>query len=158
HLGMTFLSPALPRAIFAECIPPANILPPWAPQDWSFPMLPAMEERFLRTDLPLFHLTREADPPSLRAVQRNGVMAREKDFSLWNETHDPSGEIRAIYRPLFEKLQAQPRGQIRALDQRLEATMREMGVTFDAARDRPWGRRPWFCDLLPHIFPPEEWT
>ena len=35
--------------------------------------------------------------------------------------------------------------------------MREMGVTFDIARERPWGRRPWFCDVLPQIFTPEEW-
>lgn len=35
--------------------------------------------------------------------------------------------------------------------------MREMGVTFDISRDRPWGQRPWFCDLLPQIFTPEEW-
>ena len=49
-------------------------------------------------------------------------------------------------------------GQIRALDERLEATMREMGVTFDIARERPWGRRPWFCDLLPaDLCAPEEW-
>ncbi len=35
--------------------------------------------------------------------------------------------------------------------------MREMGVTFDIARDRPWGRRPWFCDLMPQVFTPDEW-
>lgn len=35
--------------------------------------------------------------------------------------------------------------------------MREMGVTFDVVRDRPWGRRPWFCDLLPQIFSAGEW-
>ena len=62
-----------------------------------------------------------------------------------------------MYRPLFERMDALPRPQLRALDERLEATMREMGVTFDISRDRPWGRRPWFCDLLPQIFTPEEW-
>ena len=62
-----------------------------------------------------------------------------------------------VYRPLFQRLDALPRGQVRALDERLEATMREMGVTFDIARERPWGRRPWFCDVLPQIFTPEEW-
>ncbi len=35
--------------------------------------------------------------------------------------------------------------------------MREMGVTFDIIRDNPWGQQPWICDLLPHIFPAEEW-
>jgi uncharacterized circularly permuted ATP-grasp superfamily protein len=58
---------------------------------------------------------------------------------------------------LLERLDALPRTQIRALDERLEATMREMGVTFDIARERPLGLRPWFCDLLPQIFAPQEW-
>ncbi len=35
--------------------------------------------------------------------------------------------------------------------------MREMGVTFDIGRDRPWGRRPWYCDLMPHIVTESEW-
>lgn len=35
--------------------------------------------------------------------------------------------------------------------------MREMGVTFDIVRDRPWGRRPWFCDLMPQVFTDAEW-
>ena len=78
-------------------------------------------------------------------------------FSHWGETQDASGKIRPVYGPLFQRLDALPRPQIRSLDERLEATMREMGVTFDIARERPWGRRPWFCDLLPQIFTPQEW-
>lgn len=78
-------------------------------------------------------------------------------FAHWGETHDSSGEIRPAYRPLFQRLQSLPLKQLRGLDERLEATMREMGVTFDISRERPWGRRPWFCDLLPQIFGPEEW-
>ncbi len=77
--------------------------------------------------------------------------------SLWNETRDPSGEVRPVYRPLFQPLDAMRPSGIRALDDRLEATMREMGVTFDISRERPWGKRPWYCDLLPQIFTPEEW-
>lgn len=99
-------------------------------------------------------MTGKGVPPSLRAVQGSEV---KSPFSHWSETHEPSGEIRPVYRPLFERLQALPRQQIRALDERLEATMREMGVTFDISRDKPWGRRPWFCDLLPQIFRPDEW-
>ena len=87
-------------------------------------------------------------------MQRNGESG---PFSHWRETHESSGEARTVYRPLLERLDALPRTQIRALDERLEATMREMGVTFDIARERPWGRRPWFCDLLPQIFTPQEW-
>jgi uncharacterized circularly permuted ATP-grasp superfamily protein/uncharacterized alpha-E superfamily protein len=88
------------------------------------------------------------------AVQRNGESG---PFSHWNETHESSGEPRAVYRPLFQRLDGLPRSEIRTLDERLEATMREMGVTFDIVRERPWGRRPWFCDVLPQIFSPEEW-
>ncbi len=80
-----------------------------------------------------------------------------KPFSHWGETHDADGEARPVYRPLFQRLDTLPRPQVKALDERLEATMREMGVTFDISRERPWGRRPWFCDLLPQIFTPEEW-
>lgn len=78
-------------------------------------------------------------------------------FSHWSETRDESGQARAVYHPLFQRLDTQPRAQIKTLDERLEATMREMGVTFDISRERPWGRRPWFCDLLPQIFTPDEW-
>ena len=69
-------------------------------------------------------------------MQRNGESG---PFLHWRETHESSGEARTVYRPLLERLDALPRTQIRALDERLEATMREMGVTFDIARERPWG-------------------
>lgn len=82
---------------------------------------------------------------------------KKPDFRAWNETFGEDGSARAGYRSLFERLDAMPTSRKRALDERLEATMREMGVTFDIARDRPWGRRPWFCDLLPQIFTAEEW-
>lgn len=79
------------------------------------------------------------------------------DFQTWNETFGADGAPREMYRSLFDRLDSMPLARTRALDERLEATMREMGVTFDIARDRPWGRRPWFCDLLPQIFTPQEW-
>ena len=39
----------------------------------------------------------------------------------------------------------------------MEATLREMGVTFDVIKNDPWGRPPWTCDLLPHIFASADW-
>jgi len=99
-------------------------------------------------------LTGKGDPPSLRAVHRK---EDSPPFSHWNETHGVSGELRPGYHTLFQRLEGHSRSQIRAIDERLEATMREMGVTFDISRERPWGNRPWFCDLLPQIFTPEEW-
>lgn len=84
-------------------------------------------------------------------------MESTANFAHWSEIQDASGSVRPVYRPLLDRLDALPRPQVKALDERLEATMREMGVTFDIARERPWGRRPWYCDLVPQIFTPGEW-
>ena len=75
----------------------------------------------------------------------------------WNETFGLDGQPRDVYRALFNRLDGMPAPRVRSLDEQLEATMREMGVTFDVARERQWGQRPWYCDLLPQIFTPEEW-
>jgi len=84
-------------------------------------------------------------------------MSENWDFLTHNETFDAEGKPREVYRALFDRLNEMPRTQVRALDDQLEATMREMGVTFDIKRDRVWGQRAWFCDLLPQIFTPDEW-
>jgi uncharacterized circularly permuted ATP-grasp superfamily protein/uncharacterized alpha-E superfamily protein len=47
--------------------------------------------------------------------------------------------------------------ELRTLGDRMEATLREMGVTFDVIRNDPWGQQPWMCDILPHVFSVEEW-
>ncbi len=91
---------------------------------------------------------------AFRGVQPSG---EKRDFSHWHEVQSEDGSPREFYKPLVTRMDGLARAQIRALDERLEATMREMGVTFDIARERPWGRRPWFCDLLPQIFSPQEW-
>jgi len=74
----------------------------------------------------------------------------------WDELFDSDGSPREVYRPLLNRLNL-PRTELRRLGEQLEATMREMGVTFDITRDSPWGRRPWFCDLAPQIFTADEW-
>lgn len=78
-------------------------------------------------------------------------------FRSHDETFGPDRLPREVYRALFDRLKRMPRADVRDLDERLEATMREMGVAFDIHRERPWGKRGWFCDLLPQIFTPEEW-
>jgi uncharacterized circularly permuted ATP-grasp superfamily protein/uncharacterized alpha-E superfamily protein len=78
-------------------------------------------------------------------------------FRSHDETFDPDGQPREVYRTLFERINRMPRSMVRDLDERLEATMREMGVSFDIHRERPWSKRGWFCDLLPQIFTPQEW-
>ncbi len=76
----------------------------------------------------------------------------------YSELFDEAGVPRAVYEPLFRRMNGASRADLRRLDEQLEATMREMGVTFDIARDRPWGRRPWYCDLLPQVFTAAEWA
>jgi uncharacterized circularly permuted ATP-grasp superfamily protein/uncharacterized alpha-E superfamily protein len=104
------------------------------------------------------------DPDAL-AEKRLGVHEAKKGAhnqtaatSLhWNEVLDASGQPREIYQPLFRRFASATRGELKRADEQLEATMREMGVTFDIMRERPWGKRPWFCDLLPQVFTATEW-
>ena len=88
-------------------------------------------------------------------VQKRG---KNSVGSFWDEVFQPDGTPREIYRPVLDLVLSLPRGETRLIIERLEATMREMGVTFDIARDRPWGRHPWFCDLLPALFGGSEWA
>ena len=81
----------------------------------------------------------------------------EEKFQHWNETHGEDGSPRTGYRGLIGRLEELPRQRLKAFEELLEATMREMGVTFDIARSRPWGSRPWVCDLLPQVFASDEW-
>ncbi|MEX1009993.1 MAG: circularly permuted type 2 ATP-grasp protein [Chthoniobacterales bacterium] len=77
---------------------------------------------------------------------------------MWDEIFGPDGAPRELYRPLLGRVLAMPGPEKRLIVERLEATMREMGVTFDIDRRRPWGRRPWFCDALPELFGDAEWA
>jgi uncharacterized circularly permuted ATP-grasp superfamily protein/uncharacterized alpha-E superfamily protein len=76
----------------------------------------------------------------------------------WSVVLDEHHQPRPHYGPLLERLDALPRAELRLLDQRIEATMRELGVTFDLNKDRTFGQKPWSCDLLPHVFSGEEWS
>lgn len=75
----------------------------------------------------------------------------------WHEIADRLGQPRGLYAKLLSDLTALGAGELRALDDRMQATLREMGVTFDIIRNDPWGQQPWICDLLPHVFTGEEW-
>ncbi|MFV0338584.1 MAG: circularly permuted type 2 ATP-grasp protein [Chthoniobacterales bacterium] len=86
---------------------------------------------------------------------------------LWHEVLEGRGEmslddvgemgVREPYRMIVRRLKSLGCSQVRRIEDRLEATMREMGVTFDIARKNPWGNKPWHCDILPQIFLAEEW-
>jgi uncharacterized circularly permuted ATP-grasp superfamily protein/uncharacterized alpha-E superfamily protein len=71
------------------------------------------------------------------------------------DVFDAEGNPRPGYEGPLHYLQSLRRPDLRALDEHMEATLREMGVTYGL----PHGEQvqPWVCDLLPHIFTTEEW-
>ncbi|MDQ3624929.1 MAG: circularly permuted type 2 ATP-grasp protein, partial [Verrucomicrobiota bacterium] len=70
----------------------------------------------------------------------------------WHEIYGRDGAPRPVFEKLLRDFAELTPSHLRALDERMEATLREMGVTFDIIRNDPWGRQPWTCDLLPHVF------
>lgn len=76
----------------------------------------------------------------------------------WHEVLSADGTTpREPYEKLLRDLDDLPVADRRTLEDRMDAVLREMGVTFDVIRNDPWGRQPWRCDLLPHIFDSLEW-
>lgn len=75
----------------------------------------------------------------------------------WHEVIDSAGAVRPVFAKLLQDLADLTPVDLRTLDDRMEATLREMGVTFDLIRNDPWGRQPWTCDLLPHVFASADW-
>jgi uncharacterized circularly permuted ATP-grasp superfamily protein/uncharacterized alpha-E superfamily protein len=73
----------------------------------------------------------------------------------WNEAIDASGQPRETYQSLIEYLDRLGPAELRDVEEYLDATLRELGVTFELPTN---GRRnTWFCDLLPQIFERHEW-
>lgn len=99
-------------------------------------------------------LKADRHPASPGAAARGDAVAPPP----YSEVLDEWGNPRPNYGPLLRRLDELPRGELRLLDQRIEATMRELGVTFDLTKTRTFGQRPWSCDLLPHIFSGDEWS
>ena len=71
------------------------------------------------------------------------------------DVFDPAGNPKPGYDGPLRYLQGLKKSELRALDEQMDATLREMGVTYGV----PQGEQvqPWLCDLLPHVFTPEEW-
>ena len=85
-------------------------------------------------------------------MPRNGKSPEKR----WNEVFDANlGTPRAPYSDVIRQLERVTSSDLRELEERLEATLRELGITFEL----PTGehRNTWFCDLLPQIFANEEW-
>jgi uncharacterized circularly permuted ATP-grasp superfamily protein/uncharacterized alpha-E superfamily protein len=76
----------------------------------------------------------------------------------WHEVIGDDGKPRPQFADVLANLNELPPSDRRTLSERMEAVLREMGVTFDLLRNDPWGREPWSCDLLPHIFASEDWA
>lgn len=76
----------------------------------------------------------------------------------WNEVLGEDGYPRPAYGKLLSQVMSLRRPELRRLDDGLEATMREMGVTFSLGGRMVWGHKPWECDLLPQVFSALEWN
>ncbi len=94
------------------------------------------------------------DAPPLMSL----LTPAKQSATRWHEVRTADGTPREIYAKLLRDLTELAPADVRALEDRMAATLREMGVTFDIIRNDPWGRRPWTCDLLPQIFLGEEWA
>jgi uncharacterized circularly permuted ATP-grasp superfamily protein/uncharacterized alpha-E superfamily protein len=84
---------------------------------------------------------------------KKALKTRDRASSRWDEIYDAEGQPRAAYRRLLDHFERFSDPEIRALGERMEATLREMGVTFSPGKNA----QPWVCDLLPHIFSRDEW-
>lgn len=86
----------------------------------------------------------------VRQVRKN-----KSGLPRWDEIHSAENTPRLRYQKLLHYLHSLRAADLRNLDERMEATLREMGVTFEAPGDEP--RHPWICDLLPQVFESDEW-
>lgn len=75
-----------------------------------------------------------------------------------NEVLDERGEPRPVYARLLGQIEPLGRRELRQFDERLDATLREMGVSFAVERGSDPRGRAWDCDLLPQIFAAAEWN
>ncbi len=97
-------------------------------------------------------VSRRADKlPPVPATANRGLVSAGR----WNEVLDASGQPRSAYQPLLQCLNRLSSAELTDVEERLDATLRELGVTFELPTD---GRRnTWFCDLLPQVFLQDEW-
>ena len=87
-------------------------------------------------------------------AEKNGKRPQPK---RWHEVLDArGGPPRASYSAVVAELEQATSADLRELEERLDATLRELGIAFEV----PSGdhHNTWFCDLLPQIFPSDEWN
>jgi uncharacterized circularly permuted ATP-grasp superfamily protein/uncharacterized alpha-E superfamily protein len=88
-------------------------------------------------------------------VTRSNPTSHRQAKGLKFDVYDAAGNPRPEYQSPLRYLQSMRRQDLRALDEHMEATLREMGVTYGIAQGDQ--AEPWICDLLPHIFTATEW-
>jgi uncharacterized circularly permuted ATP-grasp superfamily protein len=66
------------------------------------------------------------------------------NHSRWNEVMGLDGKPRAVYQPLLDRLPSA--ANLRELQDRFEATLHELGMTFEVPGASL--KNTWFCDLL----------
>jgi uncharacterized circularly permuted ATP-grasp superfamily protein/uncharacterized alpha-E superfamily protein len=96
-------------------------------------------------------------PAEMEPAARAQRKAVPSPAPRWHEVLSPDGAPRPLFQKLVRDLSDLAPADMRILDDRMEATLREMGVTFDIIRTDPWGQQPWTCDLLPHVFESGDW-
>ena len=73
----------------------------------------------------------------------------------WHEILDSRGRTRKQYQPLLDHLERYySPTDLKELEERLEATLRELGISFEGSNSGQ--QNTWFSDLLPQVFLPEE--
>ncbi|MGC3989435.1 MAG: circularly permuted type 2 ATP-grasp protein [Chthoniobacteraceae bacterium] len=70
----------------------------------------------------------------------------------WHEIFDAGGAVREPYRGVLERMDRLKSNELRNLGERMEATLREMAVSFESGSGENWE-----CDPLPQIFSRDEW-
>ena len=83
-------------------------------------------------------------------------LARWARLSDDHEVLDANGDARPIYRAPLKHLPIGKPAALRARDEQMVATVREIGLGYGAPSKNP--PTPWRCDVLPHIFPQNEWA
>lgn len=82
----------------------------------------------------------------------NGRQAAEPGATDWQELH-AEGQVRPCYEAILARLGRLSPARLRNLRESMDATLREMGVTFNASGPE----KVMSCDVLPHVFTQEEW-
>ncbi|MBI1904692.1 MAG: circularly permuted type 2 ATP-grasp protein [Rhodocyclales bacterium] len=75
----------------------------------------------------------------------------------YDEILDPSGRVRAHWKPLYAHLNAAPPDSMRQRIEFADRCIEEDGVAYNVYADPKGQERPWALDPLPLVIPAQEW-